>query len=295
MSNEPITNILVSNFSEDRPLTESQIQGIFYYLTDHYALKKYLEKICFKKGCSQVGKAASAEYIIPDRIVYIYRESMAQETRTRERDCTLREKRYRKVFINEVIIQILIHEIIHGKHIKTLFESDNYDLEYEVLRGAYYYNFISNVFKLPYLDRYYGTRIEEYYGNRLRKLKKQAVSLDGYLYGSWKDDPSEINAEYEWFKEIIYLNEYINPRLNKNWKTLLYSKTKERYTQKQDRIVSPFERYNKHRNKIVTLDRFYLKNYDIFNLPLDKRLSYGLPISITEYKEMEEYIMSLHL
>ena len=298
MSEKIVTNILENNHEKKRYLSRKQIATIFEYLISHYDISKYMKEIYFANIYYKKNPDTVAQYDLSTKSILMYEKGLNTYRKIIANDFTYEDKTYKKLFVNEAILQILIHELIHVRQIKYLFEKKDYDIEYEILRSSNTSYFIDNDFQLPYLEEYFGTSVKKYYGKDFRTLKKQVDKLDDMYNRSdsfYDNDPSEINAEYESFKEIIYLNEYINPALNEDWKDLLFLQTEAHYTCRKSRVICPFERFIRKRNRILTLDSFDFDKYDYFSLPLDKRLSYGLPISRIEYKEMEEYIKSIHL
>lgn len=298
MSEKIVTNILENNHEKKRYLSRKQIATIFEYLISHYDISKYMKEIYFANIYYKKNPDTVAQYDLSTKSILMYEKGLNTYRKIITNDFTYEDKTYKKLFVNEAILQILIHELIHVRQIKYLFEKKDYDIEYEILRSSNTSYFIDNDFQLPYLEEYFGTSVKKYYGKDFRTLKKQVDKLDDMYNRSdsfYDNDPSEINAEYESFKEIIYLNEYINPALNEDWKDLLFLQTEAHYTCRKSRVICPFERFIRKRNRILTLDSFDFDKYDYFSLPLDKRLSYGLPISRIEYKEMEEYIKSIHL
>ena len=93
---------------------------------------------------------------------------------------------------------------------------------------------------------------------------------------------------------MIRISKYFDIELSYMWEGVLLSIIKPQYTPSTRRVISPYERFIKVRNRILTLDEINWRELDLFQLPLDKRLSYGLPITRIEYKEMEGYIRSIH-
>ena len=290
-----VTETLLNNRKRDRFLNQRQIAEIFYYLVNEYGLKNYISVISFAEMHPSADQEVTAEYIIDEKRIMVYEKAMRKYRTIVANDYTLGDKSYKKLFINEAIIQILIHELIHVSQIKFLFGSEDYNYEYEIMRNSYIGNFIDNNLQLPYLEKYYGGRVKDYYQPHYREFKRQIARLVKVMPYLHEYDPAENNAEYEATKEIIYLNEYINPKLNEDWKDMLHTRTENLYRFHKGRIISPFEIYRNRVNKILTLDQLELDKDAIQKMSLDKRLSLGLPISKVEYREMKDYINSLHL
>ena len=296
MSGRLITDTLEKNMKNNKILTYQQIEEIYYYLINHYKLEYYLTNILFTKGYSEDGKYTTAEYMYAQKIIKVYKKGLKMLSKVASYEYTLRDKCYKSVFINEMIIKVLIHELKHASHIKHLFESKNYDLEFEILKSTYLDEFVYNDFNLPYLKDYYGTDIEEYYGKDYPLFQQQLNRFMEKLYDFYYYlDPAEINAEYEAIKEIIFINEYLNPDLNIIWKDMLFEMIRDKYIVQKNHVTCTFENFIDKRNKILTLDKFEYTKEGVRSLSFDKRLSYGLPITKREYKSMKEHIMSLHL
>ena len=296
MSGKLVTDILEKNMKNNKILTYQQIEEIYYYLINHYKLEYYLTNILFVKGYLKSDIYVAAEYMFAQKIIKVYKKGLKKLSKVVSHEYTLRDKSYKSVFINEMIIKVLIHELMHTGHFKRLFESKNYDFEFEVLRSSYTSNFIYNKFDLPYLKDYYGTDIEEYYGKDYPLFQQQLNRFMEKLYDFYYYlDPAEINAEYEAIKEIIFINEYLNPDLNIIWKDMLFEMIRDKYIVQKNHVTCTFKNFIDKRNKILTLDKFEYTKDDVRSLSFDKRLSYGLPITKREYKSMEEHIMSLHL
>ena len=106
--------------SLEEPITKD-VDGIMYF--------KRLYNILF---IVQQDKNLSAK--IYNEIIKVYKKGLKMLSKVASYEYTLRDKCYKSVFINEMIIKVLIHELKHAGHIKHLFESKNYDLEFEILR-----------------------------------------------------------------------------------------------------------------------------------------------------------------
>ena len=297
MERNLVIEILEYNRDKDIFLTNDQIEELFLHLIEHYEVEEYVNNLSFVDEYPNHKLSVNAEYDFINKNISIFERNIKNTRRiTLQGEYTLEDKTYKKVFANEVVLQILIHEIIHAMHIKLLFESKDYDLEFEILRSAYVDEFIRNPFKLAYLKDYYGTSIESYFGSEYYNFKKQLKTYDKrYFNVFYEIDPSELSAEYLSYKEIIYLNELLNPDLNKDWKDLLYLNTQAIYTPIEKRVISPFEKFITKRDNILTLDRFDTSRLKTEKLPYDTRLCYGLPISKKEFNDIEKHIMSLHL
>ncbi len=291
MTKHLITDILVNSYNRNRYVSSAELVKLFYYLRDIYQLKNYTKTIAFADNrILYASKDVSAQYIMEAKLVILFEKSLTKYRNMISSDYTLDDKRYKKTFVNEAIIQILIHELIHASQIKYLFESSKYDTKFEVLKSSYIADFIANDFNLEYLEKYYKSSIKNYYGRNYRNFKKQVSKFDDYSALLYEIDPTEINAEYESIKEIIHINDYLNPNLNIDWKDILFLKTEALYIPRKHSVISPFERFIKKRNEIIPLDKIDIESLDCMSLPLDKRLSLGLPINKTEYKELEEFI-----
>ena len=72
---------------------------------------------------------------------------------------------------------------------------------------------------------------------------------------------------------------------------MLFAHLKRIYKTKNGQIKCPAETYFIKRNAIVTLDKLYLSDFksSIKRMPLDKRLSLGLPISKDEYNGLYDF------
>lgn len=311
MASNLLKEILEYDRDKNKFLTRSQLEEILFYLAEKYGIEEYVKTICFVKGSHYKNKDIVAAYEHPTKTVYIFESCIKVYRRVMSSEYTLEDKSLKKVFLNEAIIQVLMHELSHTSHLKYLYEQTDYDLKFEILRYSYFYEFVSNCLKLPYLKRYYGSSLKTHFGLNYDQLIRE---LKAYyeVYHRYNDeksskkydknklplqfiDPTEINAEYESFRQIIYLNEILNPELNKDWKELLFLKTQGLYIPTKSRVISPFEIFVKKRDSIITLDRFDITRLKEEELPLDMRLSFGLPISKKEFNGIEDHIMSLHL
>ena len=294
MAGKLVTEILKYNRDKDCYINKRQLSEIFYYLIKYYEIEEYVKHLYFSNRSVPKNKAVTSDLLFADKSIIMYERTLELYKKVLAGNYTLDDYSYKKVFINEGIIQILIHELMHVLHMKYLYVIKDYNLEYEVLKSSYIYLFIGNIDNLPYLEEYYGTSVKKYFGPNYKEFMKQLKRFDKKYPSIYNYDPSEINAEYESFKEIIFINEYLNPNLNTDWKEMLYSQTKAHYVPSKKGVICPFEKYIKKKNRIFPLDRFDLHSLESEQLPLDTRLSYGLPITMVEYNEMKDHIMSLH-
>ena len=175
------------------------------------------------------------------------------------------------ITLNFDIVHSILHEIMHAKQYKLLDETDNRIIK-EVLTksltGATY-NESSNK-------------------KRAIKFAKKTNKMEIYQLM-----PSELNAEIEAMKQIRNIIESIKIEDKYKYINMYDLRIKllemNSYTKKFIFVSSPVEKYIKY-IRIYMWDTIELDRKEVYKLDLDTRLSYGLPIKLFEYNNMENEI-----
>ena len=283
-----IAHIIAKDTNAKQAISHKSLTEIFYMTTNNEELKKYIKFLVFTETCDFKG-TTTASYYIPEKIVFIYNEGINKYKKEMKKAVNLYGGDL-YLFLNESIVEVLLHEIEHVKQMKYLSESTIYDTKYEILRASNPYNFNKNYLHMPYLERYYGGSLAEHFGSKYNKFKKQINKVD-YKYEKLYDfDPSEINAEYQAMKSIIAINDCLpsSNRIRKAWLKLVTNFISNLYLDKKDELICPLKSYLKKRNKILTLDKVRMRDLNT-NLPLDERISFGMPIKGKEYDTLDTY------
>ena len=175
------------------------------------------------------------------------------------------------ITLNFDIVHSILHEIMHARQYKLLDETDNQTIK-EVLTKSLT-----------------GATYSEA-DNKKRALKFANKTNDLKIYQLM---PSELNAEIEAMKQIRNIIESI--KIDNKYKYInmydLRIKLLEMnsYSKHFVFISSPVEKFIKYRRRYMR-DDIELNRKEIYKLDLDTRLSYGLPIKLFEYNNMENEI-----
>lgn len=175
------------------------------------------------------------------------------------------------ITLNFDIVLSIMHEIMHAKQYKLLDETDN------------------KIIKEVLMKSLTGATYNEA-DNKKRALKFAKKTNDINIYQLM---PSELNAEIEAMKQIRNVIESI--KIDDKYKYInmydLRIKLLEMnsYTKKFIFISSPVEKFVKYRRRYMK-DDIEIDKREVYKLDLDTRLSYGLPIKLSEYNNMENEI-----
>lgn len=175
------------------------------------------------------------------------------------------------ITINFDIVHSILHEVMHAKQYKLLDETKE------------------GIIKEVLIKSLTGATYNEA-DNKKRALKFAKKTNDMNIYQLM---PSELNAEIEAMKQIRNIIESI--KIDDKYKYInmydLRIKLLEMnsYTKKFIFISSPVEKYVKYRRRYMK-DDINIDRKEIYKIDLDTRLSYGLPIKLSEYNNMENEI-----
>ena len=275
--NDSIYRIIERNTRANKVISPKHITEVFYLVREKEDLRRYVNFLLFVDKFN-VKEDSTAMFSVQDKAIIVskaalqtFRNEMVAGSKLKGLDLSL--------FKDECSIFILLHELEHVKQVKYLVESTEYDKKYELLKMATLYNYIHdmrNLYGDEYIINYYGATLENYYGKDYKKFIGQVAKLDKKFNLLYDFDPSEINADYNAIDTICSFNQ--NDKLRREWMKTFITYVRDYYSDSNGNLVSPLREYIKRRNKLVTLDEIRIEDYIDYSLPLEERLSFGMPI-----------------
>ena len=178
------------------------------------------------------------------------------------------------VSTNLDIVHALIHEVMHAKQYKLIDNTDD-----ELIKVV--------------LTKSLTAASYENAENKEAALNFAKAAMETKLYALL---PSELNAEINALKQTITIIEHLN--VNEKYKYLnMYDLSiklsqAHSYEKKFLGVKSPFDKFIKLRKKYLKEPINYSKS-DIKKYDLDTRLSYGFPITIFEYNQLNNEIKDI--
>lgn len=289
--------LLDTHKNSKRILDEGQLRRLLAFLAKEYDIEKYaVPSLLQIKSSAEYGE--ESEFKIDKKTIIIYKNGMKRLKDKYVKD----SKKYSfarmltLILLVETDISVLDHECHHAQQVKYLFENCSRGIEYELFRTSYMDSMIESRNYAAILDRYYGgsvqTRFGSKYGELVRQVGDHLIKIGKFCNNDYSlVDPAEINADYLTYKGMITFNKKYYRELSKFWADMLFAHLKRIYKIKNGQIKCPAETYFIKRNAIVTLDKLYLSDFNssIKRMPLDKRLSLGLPISKYEYNGLYDF------
>ena len=285
---EEIIDVIDNLYSKDKFLSSKSLSKIFYILKDYYLLDDYVNLLLFADEQTD-SKLISAGYDNIGKYIVVYKKNFNYLIKSLLFDSKLDDKTT-KVFINFVLIEIIIHEMIHVRQLKYLLESNKYDSKYELMRHCLIDDFVQNTWNKGYLKRYYGMDVKDYYGNKYDKYFNQIERFNNNYYNFYDYDPVEIQAEYIGRSEVFRISKFfksdISSVISDNLNDMRIEFINSVYKINRFKIISPSEIFRFKYNNIITMDK--IKKEEIYNssLSLSNRVALGLPITYKEYSNV---------
>ncbi len=284
---DTIYRILERNTKANKVISPKHLTEVFYLVVEKENLRRYVNFLMFvdkfnsKEDSTAMFSVQDRTIIMNKQLMETFRKGMGDGSKFKGLDLSL--------FLDECLVYLLLHELEHVKQTKYLVESTDHDYKYELLRMSNIYNYIHDMRTLygdEHITSYYGKPIEEYYGEDYKKFVGQVAALDRSFKRVYDFDPSEIEAEYRAIDAVCSFDQSV--KLKKEWIRIFTNYVEDYYTDKHNHLVFPLAEYIKRRNKILTLDKVRIEDFEDYSIPLESRLSFGMPIKKKEFYSIED-------
>ena len=278
---DDIYHILEKNTKAGKFISPKHITEIFYLVREKEDLRRYVNFLMFVDKFN-AKEDSTAMFSIKDKTIIFSKEALHRFCKEMVAGSKLKGLDL-SLFRDESSIFILLHELEHVKQTKYLVESTEYDIKYELLKMATLYIYVyemSTLYGDDHIINYYGATLENYYGKDYKRFLRQVDKLDKKFNLLYDFDPAEINADFNAIDTICSFNQ--SDALRKEWMKTFITYVRDYYSDNRGNLVAPLKEYVKKRNKIVTLDKIELEDYEDYSLPLKLRFSFGMPIKKKE-------------
>ena len=260
---------ILNRYNKDlRLLDKMGIDEIIKALISIYHLENYIEHINYK-DLSNSNATMSYSYL--SKTINVSPDFIKGIKRSPKKMLDFFKIPDDSITVNFDIVHAILHEVMHAQQYKLIDETDNKIIKEVLMKSltASTYNEADN---------------------KKRALKYAEKTQDVKIYSLM---PSELNAEIEAMKQIRNIIESI--KIDNRYKYINMYDLKIKllemnsYTKKFIFISSPLDKFIKYRRRYMH-DDINVDRKEIYKLDLNTRLSYGLPIKLQEFNDMENEI-----